>query len=100
MYIADQFNNRIRKIDNSTGYISTVVGIGIPGYSGDGGPAILAEVDYPSSLTVDDSGNIYISDYYNNRIRKVESSTGIIYTIAGNGVAGLSGDGGPPRLPN
>jgi len=94
MYIADQFNNRIRKVDNSTGNISTVAGNGFAGYSGDGGSATAAEINLPSSLTLDDSGNIYISDYTNSRIRKVEASTGIIYTIAGNGIAGLSGNGG------
>jgi internalin A len=63
------------------------------GFTGDGGPATSAELYWPRNLTVDGSGNIYISDTHNNRIRKVNAS-GIITTIAGNGVAGFSGDGG------
>ena len=92
VYIADQFNKRIRKV-TTTGIISTVAGNGIRGYSGDSGQATAAELNYPSGITVDDSGNIFIADFYNYRIRKV-TTKGIIYTIAGDSTQGYSGDGG------
>ena len=93
IYVADTFNNVIRKIAASTGYISTVAGIGTQGYSGDGGPATIAELYLPTGVAVDAVGNIYFAD--NQRIRKVTASTGIITTVAGSGVQGYSGDGGP-----
>ncbi|HTB32456.1 MAG TPA: T9SS type A sorting domain-containing protein [Bacteroidia bacterium] len=93
IYVADEFNNRVRKISKS-GIISTVAGSASRGYSGDGGPATGAELYYPSSVAVDDSNNIFIADESNNAIRKVNSS-GIIFTIAGNGIGGFTGDGGP-----
>jgi sugar lactone lactonase YvrE len=93
IYIVDQGNNRIRKI-NTSGTISTVAGNGMSGYSGDGGAAISAKLQYPQSLFVDDTGNIYIAEGNNNAIRKVNPS-GIITTIAGNSTPGFSGDGGP-----
>jgi len=92
IYFADASNNRIRKI-NASGIISTVAGNGGTGYSGDGGPAISAQLHWPSAVALDGSGNIYIADYSSNRIRKV-SPAGIITTFAGNGIAGYSGDGG------
>ena len=94
VYIADSYNNRIRKITVSTGIITTVAGNGIPWSSGDGGPATSAELYRPTGVYVDAPGNIYIADRYNNEIRKVTVSTGIITTIAGNGTSGYSGDGG------
>jgi hypothetical protein len=94
VYIADYHNNRIRKVTASTGIISTVAGNGIAGYSGDGGSATSAEMNYPTGVGVDSSGNIYIVDHFNNRIRMVTGSTGVITTIVGTGVAGYSGDGG------
>jgi trimeric autotransporter adhesin len=94
IYIADMGNNRIRKIDGVTKIITTIAG-STSGFSGDGGPATAAKLWYPSDVTVDNAGNIYISDYLNNRIRFVSQSTGIITTIAGTGAAGYSGDGGP-----
>jgi len=93
LYITDKLNYRIRKIDTS-GIITTVAGIGIAGYSGDGGQATAAEIDTATSVKLDSIGNIYIADSYSNRIRKINTS-GIISTIAGTGVAGYSGDGGP-----
>lgn len=93
MYITDSFNYRIRKI-NTSGTISTIVGKGLGGYSGDGGPATSAEIYIPYGVTVDGSANIYISDYNNFRIRIVNSS-GIISTLTGNGIQAFSGDGGP-----
>jgi uncharacterized protein YjiK len=94
IYIADFLNNRVRKVTVSTGKISTVAGDGTGGYSGDGGAATSAELDGPTNVAVDSAGNIYIADSDNNRIRKVTASTGIISTVAGDGTAGYSGDGG------
>ena len=91
IFIADQLNHRIRKI-NSLGIISTVAGIGSPGYSGDGAAATAAALNYPISVAVNGSGDIFISDQSNFRIRKV-NNLGIISTIAGTGISGYSGDG-------
>lgn len=93
VYIADQINNRIRKID-ANGVISTIAGNGQTGFSGDGGPASQAVLNRPSAVVLDRSGNVYIADQMNNRIRKIEAN-GIISTIAGNGLAGFGGDYGP-----
>lgn len=93
LYIADSGNNRIRKV-NAAGIISTVAGNGMVGWSGDGGPATEAQLSNPQGVAVDAEGNIYIADYSNNRIRKVNSE-GIISTIAGNGSVGFDGDDGP-----
>ncbi len=93
LYIADG-NHRIRKVDASTGNISTVAGTGVQGFSGDNGPATSAQFNWPSGVAVDASGNLYIADG-NNRIRKVDAATGIITTVAGTGTGGFSGDGGP-----
>ncbi len=93
IYIADTWNCRIRKVDTS-GIISTVAGNGTAGFSGDGGPATSASLNFPHSVFVDGSGNIYVADIRNNRIRKVDTS-GIISTVAGNGTEAFSGDGGP-----
>src|SRR5262249_29158193 len=94
LYIADTGNNRIRKVDGITGVITTVAGVANNGFYGDGGPAISATLNGPIGVAVDSSGNIYIADYYNHRIRKVTASTGIISTIAGSFHSGFSGDGG------
>ena len=87
LYIADLDNNRIRKVSPS-GIITTVAGNGGLGYSGDNGPATSAELFVPAGMAMDASGNLYIADDDNNRIRKV-SPSGIITTVAGNGTAGL-----------
>jgi CRISPR/Cas system CMR-associated protein Cmr3 (group 5 of RAMP superfamily) len=92
LYIADQTNERVRKV-TASGVISTVAGNGTQGYAGDGGAATSAELYTPATVSVDGSGNLYISDRENNRIRKV-SSTGTITTFAGNGTPGYTGDGG------
>ena len=91
LYIADSFNNVVRKVD-STGIISTIAGNGTYGFFGDGGPAAGASLRFPDGLAVDATGNLYIADFGNGRIRKV-TSAGIISSIAGSG-AGFSGDGG------
>ena len=93
LYIADRRNNRIRKVD-STGTITTVAGTGEQGFGGDGGPAVQAQLASPTGVAVDGSGNLYIADQRNNRIRKVDS-TGMITTVAGMGEWGFRGDGGP-----
>ncbi len=93
IYIADQLNQRIRKIDAGSGLISTVAGNGIPGFSGDDSLATNAKLKMPASVALDDSGNIYIADQYNNRVRKISISGNIITTIAGTGIAGALGDG-------
>ncbi len=95
IYIADYFNNRVRKVTASTGDISTVAGNGTQGFFGDGATATNAEMYYPTSVAVDTVGNFYIADDVNDRIRKVTASTGIIQTVAGTGSTGYSGDGGP-----
>ena len=91
MYIADADNNVIRKV-TTTGIISTVAGNGTGGYSGDGGAATAAEMNYPQGIVFDAAGNLYISDA--GRIRKVVLSTGIITTFAGDGTGNYGGDGG------
>ena len=95
VYIADSGNNVVRKVDASTGIISTVAGTGIAGYSGDGGAATSAQLDYPDSLAFDSTGNLYISDKNNYVVRKVTISTGAISTYAGSRTATTPGDGGP-----
>jgi sugar lactone lactonase YvrE len=94
VYIADTYNHRIRRVDRTTGIITTVAGKGAKGFSGDGGPSTNARLKYPFSVYVDTYGNIYIADTYNHRIRKVQSATGIITTVAGDGHHRFKGDGG------
>jgi uncharacterized protein (TIGR03437 family) len=93
LYIAD-LDNFILKLVPATGILSIVAGSGAPGYTGDGGPATQASFNGAFGIAVDSSGNIYIADTGNNVIRKVTAATGIITTVAGNGHAGYSGDGG------
>ena len=84
-YFFVEFNNTVRKVSYS-GTITTIAGNGIAGYSGDNIPATDAQFNGPSYIALDTSGNIYITDYYNNRIRKIDITTGVITTIAGNGM--------------
>jgi adhesin/invasin len=91
VYIADSGNNRIRKISGGT--ISLFAGTGSASFGGDNGQAVNAQINQPRSIIVDSSGNLYIADTANNRVRKVDSS-GIITTIAGTGTPGSGGDGG------
>lgn len=98
LYIVDLCNQRIRKVD-TVGIISTVAGSGPVGlynggFSGDGGAATSAQLNTPCYVAADHAGNLYISDAANHRIRKINTN-GIISTVAGNGVEGFSGDGGP-----
>ena len=91
LYIADTWNDRIRKVDTA-GLITTVAGSGTNGFSGDGGAATSARLNYPYGVTPDGAGNLYIADSRNHRIRKVDTA-GNISTVAGTGTAGFSGDG-------
>lgn len=109
LYIADYENSRIRKVTATKGIVTTVAGSGscIPapgpfpepvcksGFVGDGGPATSALLNYPESVALDAAGNLYVADTINHRIRLVNAATGVIFTIAGTGLKGNSGDGGP-----
>jgi sugar lactone lactonase YvrE len=91
VYVADSYNNIVVRI-SPTGTLTVVAGNSSAGFSGDGGPATSASLNSPSGVALDAAGNLYIADYNNHRIREV--SRGTIKTVAGNGVAGFSGDGG------
>jgi len=93
LYFADLYNNRIRKV-STIGTITTIAGDGQTGFTGDGGPATSAQLDEPFGIAVDAAGNVFFTDYGNDRVRKI-SASGTITTVAGNGTAGFSGDGGP-----
>jgi uncharacterized protein (TIGR03437 family) len=96
MYIADSGNNRIRVVAPG-GTIYQFAGDsqwGLPGYDGDNGPATAAHLRYPRALAVDNGGNVYIADFFNDCVRMVSASTHSIYTIAGTGVRGGAGEGG------
>lgn len=96
IYVAEGGNNRIRKI-NFNGIINTIAGQDTSGYNGDNRPATTAELNGPSGVKVDNQGNVYFVDAFNDRIRRV-NTLGIITTIAGTGIGGYSGDGGNPTL--
>ncbi|WP_406279151.1 NHL repeat-containing protein [Nocardia sp. NBC_00881] len=93
IYIADTSNHRVRRVD-SQGVITTVAGNGSTEFAGDMGPASATTLKYPMGVAVDSSGNVYIADTDNQRVRQVDS-LGIIATVAGNGTAGYFGEGGP-----
>ncbi len=93
LYISDYGNHRIRKVDTS-GIITTIAGTGTHGYSGDGGAAVSAKLYFPYRIIVDTAENLFFTEQTNNVVRKVNAS-GIISTLAGSGIAGSSGDGGP-----
>ena len=93
LYFADSGNNRIREI-TPDGTINTIAGTGVFGFTGDGGPASSAQLRGPRSVAVDATGNLFIADTSNVRIRKIDSA-GNINTVAGVGTAGFTGDGGP-----
>lgn len=96
LYLADAGNNCIRKV-SADGIISTIAGTGVAGFSGDGTPATTAQLNSPLAVAVDDSGNVFIGDAHNYRLRKINSA-GVITTIAGTGTSGFSGDGGSAAL--
>jgi len=93
LYFSEYINNRVRKVDMSTGIISTVAGIGTLGYNGDGIQGTAAELNHPIGLIFNSAGNLLISDKENNRIRTLNMTTGVITTVAGTGVLGYNGDG-------
>ncbi|MCJ7502401.1 MAG: hypothetical protein MUP80_05010 [Acidobacteriia bacterium] len=94
LFVAAQFDNRVLKLD-ARGQLTVIVGTGKKGFGGDGGPAVRALLSNPSGLAADPSGNLFIADWDNNRIRRVDAKTGTISTVAGNGKRGFDGDGGP-----
>ena len=96
MYIAEQTTHRIRKID-SNGIITSYAGNGKPGYTGDGGPAVEANIKTPFRMVIDKKGSLYFSDRDNNRIRKIDKN-GIITTIAGHSNIGWKQDGLEVRI--
>lgn len=96
LYLSDTgTNNRVRRVDASSGMISTVAGSGVSGSGGDGGPATTAQMNTPSGLALDGAGNLYLADSGNSTVRRVDAVTGLITTVAGMpGVSGYAGDGG------
>ena len=95
LYLADTHNHRIRKLNLSTGILTTVVGTGVPGFSGDSALATVAAIALPHGLTADSSGNLYLADTANHRVRRIDANTGVITTVAGTGTQAFSGDNGP-----
>ncbi|MDX2044345.1 MAG: hypothetical protein SF097_24260 [Acidobacteriota bacterium] len=102
IYIADQGNNRIRKVNASDKKISTIAGTGVTGFSGDGGQAANAQISlsFPSFMVVDAAGDLFFSDRSNHRIRKITTNTGVITSVVGTGTAGFNGDGTTPSATN
>jgi len=95
MYLCEIGSHCIRRVDLKTGTISTFAGTGEKGYSGDGGPALQAQMNEPYEVVFDHAGNLFFTDMQVHAIRRIDRKTGIITTIAGTGKAGFSGDGGP-----
>lgn len=95
LYFCDRDNHRIRKIDLKTRKITTVAGSGEKAYAGDGGPATAASINWEHELRFDRAGNLFVADTNNCCVRRVDMKTGMISTVAGTGVKGFSGDGGP-----
>ncbi len=93
LYVCDNSNHLIRKIDMSTGIVTTVLGTGQPSSNGDGGPATEAGVLMPDALCIDAHDNIYVGEKYGFRVRKVDARTGIVSTLVGNGVPGRGEEG-------
>ena len=94
LYFTDGNNHSIWEV-NTSGDVTRVAGIGTSGFSGDGGPALLAQFNNPQGLFIDSSRNIYVADTQNNRVRRISVATGMVSTVAGTGTAGSAGDGGP-----
>jgi sugar lactone lactonase YvrE len=93
LYIADYGNHRIRKMNFRTGTITTVAGTGVNGFSGENGAAASMDLSFPNSICSDAGGNIYFSEYGNNRVRRIDAATGQLNTVAGNGSHAFAGDG-------
>ncbi|MEO8472134.1 MAG: hypothetical protein ABI477_08070 [Chryseolinea sp.] len=101
VYIADTENHAIRKISSTTGIVTTIAGLGpdAAGYSGDGGPAISAALNFPTGLAIDANSNIFVVEHSNSVVRKIDATTGIITTVCGVAkVFSYFGDGGPAKL--
>ena len=94
LFVAEIAGHRIRKINLTTGIVSAFAGNGLVGFSGDGGSALNAQINSPWDIALDRNGNLFVADYGNNRIRKIDVTTGAISTFAGTGVANSDGDGG------
>lgn len=95
MFFVEMKNHIVRKVDAKSGLISTIAGTGKPGFSGDGGPATQAQLNVPHSITLDAAGNVYIADIGNHRVRIVDSKSGEIHTLIGNGKKEKTPDGVP-----
>ncbi len=95
LYISDMYNHKIRRVNMSTNIITTYAGTGVTGYSGDGGRADTAKFSRLLGMCFDKNNNLYVGDWDNARVRKIDGATRIVSTFAGNGVTGYSGDGGP-----
>ena len=95
LFFSDLDNHRVRRVDARTGIITTVAGTGRSGFTPDGAPAAEAMLDGPHGLGVDSGGNLFIAEFGNHRVRKVEAATGLMITVAGTGEQGFGGDGGP-----
>ncbi len=95
LYLSDTHNHRIRRIDASSGIITTIAGSGTLGFSGDSGPAVSSNLSLPHGITLDSAGNLYLADTANHRIRRIDAITGIITTVAGDGTQSFSGDNAP-----
>ena len=95
VFFVERLSAVVRRVDAKTGVIGTVAGTGQPGFSGDGGPAVKAQLDEPHSIGFDPAGDLYICDIKNNRIRKVDMKTGTISTFAGTGEKKPTPDGAP-----
>jgi hypothetical protein len=95
VYFCDLDNQRIRRLDLKTNVVTTIAGSGEKGYRGDGGPATQASLNMPHEIQFDGAGNLYIAECDSHVIRKVDAKTGVISTVAGTGVGGFGGDGGP-----
>ncbi|MFY9225503.1 MAG: SMP-30/gluconolactonase/LRE family protein, partial [Blastocatellia bacterium] len=92
LLVADTNNHRVRKINLTTGEITTIAGIGTAGFTGDGEPAARTKLNFPNGLAIDERGNIFISDSANHRIRRVDVDSSVITTVAGNGESGQDRD--------
>jgi DNA-binding beta-propeller fold protein YncE len=94
LFIADTMNHRIRRVDARTGRITTIAGVGLPRFGGDGGPSVAAGLNEPAALVVQ-GARLYVADQSNNRVRMVDLRTGVITTVVGTGTATFNGDGRP-----
>jgi DNA-binding beta-propeller fold protein YncE len=95
LYFCEIGNHRVRRLDLKSGIISTAAGSGEKGYAGDGGPALEAKMNEPYEVRFDRAGNLFVDEMQNHVVRRVDAKTHVITTVAGTGVAGFGGDGGP-----